>query len=243
MKLIVEKDYASMSRVAANILLGKMYQVNRVNLAITAGNTPVKMYEYLVAEVKERPYLENVHFYNFDEIPYAGESGFGVTMTNLNRLFFHPAKISERNIHVLDTENYQNQDARIQADGGLDLILLGIGEDGHFCGNLPGTTTFADETTLVRTDSIPEMRDILIAEVGGDESKCPDVYVTMGPKSVMAAKSIVLFANGRKKASIIKKAFFGLVDSTVPASILQMHPNLTVILDAEAAMELDVEEQ
>ncbi|STY35636.1 putative 6-phosphogluconolactonase [Listeria fleischmannii subsp. coloradonensis] len=52
MKLIVEQDYAAMSRVAANVLLGKMYQQNRVNLAITAGNTPIKMYEYLVQEVK-----------------------------------------------------------------------------------------------------------------------------------------------------------------------------------------------
>ncbi|MBC1418636.1 glucosamine-6-phosphate deaminase [Listeria fleischmannii] len=240
MKLIVEQDYAAMSRVAANVLLGKMYQQNRVNLAITAGNTPIKMYEYLVQEVKNKPYLDHVHYYNFDEIPYAGEEGFGVTMTHLNQLFFHPAAISEKQIHVLDEKNYTEQDARILADGGLDLILLGIGEDGHFCGNLPGTTEFMDMTTRVSADALPGMREVLIQEVGGDSSKCPDFYVTMGPKSVMAAKSIVLIANGRKKAAIIKKAFFGPVDSHVPASILQLHPQLTVILDAEAASELDI---
>ncbi|STY35637.1 Glucosamine-6-phosphate deaminase [Listeria fleischmannii subsp. coloradonensis] len=161
-------------------------------------------------------------------------------MTHLNQLFFHPAAISEKQIHVLDEKNYKEQDTRILADGGLDLILLGIGEDGHFCGNLPGTTEFMDMTTRVSADALPGMREVLIQEVGGDSSKCPDFYVTMGPKSVMAAKSIVLIANGRKKAAIIKKAFFGPVDSHVPASILQLHPQLTVILDAEAASELDI---
>lgn len=238
MKIIVEKDYESMSRVAANILLGEMYQDKRVNLAITAGTTPVKMYEQLVKDVKGKAYFDDVHYYNFDEIPYEGETGYGVTMSNLNRLFFDPAQIKRDNIHVLDEKNYQQQDTRIKQDGGLDLILLGIGADGHYCGNLPGTTKFEDLTSYVGEDATPRMKDILLSEVGGVAEKRPNFYVTMGPKSVMASRKIVLFATGKKKAAIIKEAFFGPVTNHVPASLLQTHPNLILVLDEEAASEI-----
>ncbi|WP_430606858.1 hypothetical protein IGJ55_003204 [Enterococcus sp. AZ170] len=238
MKIIVEENYAQMSRVAANLLLGKMYQNKRVNLAITAGATPVKMYEYLVEDVKNKTYLDNVHYYNFDEIPYKKKSGYGVTMNNLNKLFFEPAAINPDQIHPLDETNYKTQDLRIEQDGGLDLILLGIGADGHYCGNLPGTTTFEDLTSYVGEDATEDMQEILLSEVGGDENERPNFYVTMGPKSVMQAKEIVLFATGKKKAKIIKQAFFGPVTNNVPASLLQVHPNLTIILDKEAASEI-----
>lgn len=239
MKIIIEDNYEQMSRTTANILLGKMYQHKRVNLAITAGSTPVKMYEYLVTDVKNKPYFENVHYYNFDEIPFKKRKGYGVTMTNLTNLFFKPAEIPESNIHPLDEHNYQTHDTKLAQDGGLDLILLGIGADGHYCGNLPGTTKFEDLTSYVGSDATERMPEILLSEVGGDQEECPDFYVTMGPKSVMQAKEIVLFATGKKKAAIIKQAFFGPVTNDVPASLLQTHPHLTLVLDKEAAAELD----
>lgn len=238
MKLIIEDTYEKMSRVVANILLGKMYQQKHVNLAITAGSTPVKMYDYLIDDVKGKNYFGNVHYYNFDEIPFAKKAGFGVTMSNLNHLFFEPAEINSENIHPLDQNNYMQQDERIEKAGGLDLILLGIGADGHYCGNLPNTTTFEDLTSYVDENSRPDMKEILLNEVGDDENERPSFYVTMGPKSVMQAKEIVLFATGKKKAAIIKQAFFGPVTNDIPASLLQLHPHLTVVLDKEAATEI-----
>ena len=238
MKIIIEKNYDQMSRVTANILLGKMYQQKRVNLAITAGSTPVKMYEYLIHDVTGKDYLDNVHYYNFDEVPFKKKEGYGITMSNLNKLFFEPAKINSENIHVLDEKNYLTQDDRIEQDGGLDLMLLGIGADGHYCGNLPGTTTFEELTTRVDEEAVPGMKEVLLNEVGGDESERPNFYVTMGPKSVMRAKEIILFATGKSKAEIIKKAFFGPITNDIPASLLQLHPNLTIVLDQEAASEI-----
>ncbi|EUJ31010.1 6-phosphogluconolactonase [Listeria floridensis FSL S10-1187] len=235
MKIIVERDYELMSRTVANLLLGEMFRNSRVNLAITAGSTPVKMYQYLVNAVKGRPYFENVHYYNFDEIPIKGTTGFGVTMSALNDLYFMPAEIRSENIHVLDETNYRHQDERIAADGGLDAILLGIGEDGHYCGNLPGTTKFEDGTTCVHRDAVPGMAETLAAEVGGDPDRAPEFYVTMGPKSVMQSKRIILFASGPKKAETIRKALFDPVTNDHPSSILRMHPSLTVVLDEAAA--------
>ena len=106
MKIIVADNYAEVSRLAAHKLLATMLKPGRVNMAITAGNTPKGVYELLVEEVVGRDYYENVHFYNFDEVPVNGEPE-GVTMTNLRRLFFTPAKVSESQIERLTPENYQ----------------------------------------------------------------------------------------------------------------------------------------
>ncbi|EAF2051620.1 TPA: glucosamine-6-phosphate deaminase [Listeria monocytogenes] len=239
MKIIVEKDYENMSKTTMQLLLGKMYQDKKVHLAITAGSTPKRMYELMVEEMKEKAPLKNVSYYNFDEIPI-GDEKYGVTIANLKAMYFDPAGIPEEQIHMLDKKNYVEHEARLKEVGGLDAILIGIGEDGHFCGNLPGVTKFGDETRLVSVQSRPDMFDILLGEVGGDVEKVPEYYVTMGPKSVMHAKEVILFANGKKKAAIIKKALQGPVTEDIPSSIFQLHPNFTVVLDEEAASELNI---
>ncbi len=235
MKIMIEKDYEQMSKTALQLLLGVMYQQKQVHVAITAGSTPKRMYELFVEEIRHKVPFENVTYYNFDEIPFKGQTGYGVTMANLAKMFFEPAGIDASAIHVLDDTNYQEHDAYLQSIGGLDAILLGIGADGHFCGNLPGTTTFSDQTVKVGIDSRPDMREILLGEVDGDESRIPDHYVTMGPKSVMNVRKVMMFAAGKAKAAIIKEAFFGKVTENVPASVFQLHPDFTLILDEEAA--------
>lgn len=239
MKIIIEKDYENMSKTTMQLLLGKMYQDKEVHLAITAGSTPKRMYEMLVNEMREKTPLTNVCYYNFDEIPI-GEEKFGVTVGNLKEMYFDPAGIPEEQIHVLDTKNYTEHEAHLKHVDGLDAILIGIGEDGHFCGNLPGVTKFGDETRLVSVDSLPSMFDVLLDEVGGNPENVPKNYVTMGPKSVMHAKEVIMFANGKKKAAIIKKALQGEVTEDIPSSIFQLHPNFTVVLDEEAASELNI---
>lgn len=239
MKIIIEKDYEGMSQVAANILLGKMAQTTRrLNLSITAGSTPVRMYELMVPEVIGRDHYDHIHYYNFDEIPVVGADGYGVTMGNLDRLYFSPAGIKKEQIHVLDTTNYLQQDQRIADAGGLDLLLMGLGADGHFCGNLPGHTKFEYQTYRVDVKGDPHLHEVMVSEAGGDESKAADHWVTMGPRSVMNVKELVMIANGQHKAEIVKKAFFGPVTEQVPASIFQLHPQFTLILDEAAAAEI-----
>ena len=146
MKLIVTEDYAEMSLVASHHVLGYITAPRRVNLAVTAGSTPKKMYEYLTAAIKGKPFYSQVHYYNFDEIPFRGQDREGVTISNLRNLFFTPAQIPEENIHKLSHENFMHHDQRLQEEGGLDLMVMGLGADGHFCGNLPNTTRFHDAT-------------------------------------------------------------------------------------------------
>lgn len=236
MKVIITEDYNEMSAVATQYLLGAMHGQYRRNISITAGSTPKGVYELLVPLVKNKEYFEQVHYYNFDEIPFKGEEDrYGVTMTNLDAMFFGPAAIKEEKIHVLDWTNYEMQDQRIKEDGGLDFVLLGVGADGHFCGNLPNTTKFGDLTSRVDEDATPDMVDVLLNEVGGVEEKRPDFYVTMGPKSIMQIKQLVMIASGESKAEIVKKLVEGTVTEEVPATLLITHPNITLIVDKEAA--------
>ncbi|STV97228.1 putative 6-phosphogluconolactonase [Klebsiella michiganensis] len=96
MKLIVTEDYAEMSLVASHHVLGYITAPRRVNLAVTAGSTPKKMYEHLTAAVKGKSFYSQVHYYNFDEIPFRGQDREGVTISNLRSLFFTPRKSLKR---------------------------------------------------------------------------------------------------------------------------------------------------
>lgn len=234
MNILIGKDVEEMSQIAASYVMGYMVkEEKRVNLSITGGTTPKRMYEVLVPMVKDRKQFQHVHFYNFDEIPYRKEDREGVTISGLRDAFFTPANISEENIHKLDQFNYQTQDARIAEDGGLDMVILGVGADGHFCGNLPQTTKFGDETSKVMNDQ--RLKDRILPEFDNVVDDVPEYYITMGPRSIMRARHIVMIASGTKKASIIQTLLEGVVDHDVPASILTLHPHFTLIMDEEAA--------
>lgn len=235
MKLIISKDENEMAEIAVGYMLSYMYQEKRVNLAITGGTTPVKMYEKLIPLVKDKKQFSQVHYYNFDEIPYRKEDREGVTISTLRELYFSPAHIDEAQIHKLDQFNYASQDQNIAEAGGLDMIVMGVGADGHFCGNMPGTTKFGDSTTRVECDEM--MKKGIRREFTRDED-VPDYYITMGPRSIMQAKHLVMIACGKKKAPIIKKLVEGVVDPNIPSSLLTLHPHFTLILDEEAASEL-----
>jgi len=234
MKMIIGKDVEEMSQVAAGYVMSYMYQDReRVNLSITGGTTPQRMYEILVPMVKDKKQFQHVHFYNFDEIPYRKEDREGVTISGLRDAFFTPAHIKEEQIHKLDQFNYQTQDERIEKDGGLDRVILGVGADGHFCGNLPQTTKFGDLTTRVENDQRLKAR--ILPEFHNVEEDVPEYYITMGPRSIMRARHIIMIASGEKKAGIIKTLLEQVVDQDVPASILTLHPHFTLIVDEEAA--------
>ena len=234
MKMIIGKDVEEMSQVAAGYVMSYMYQDReRVNLSITGGTTPQRMYEILVPMVKDKKQFQHVHFYNFDEIPYRKEDREGVTISGLRDAFFTPAHIKEEQIHKLDQFNYQTQDECIEKDGGLDMVILGVGADGHFCGNLPQTTKFGDLTTRVENDQRLKAR--ILPEFHNVEEDVPEYYITMGPRSIMRARHIVMIASGVKKAGIVKTLLEQVVDQDVPASILTLHPHFTLIVDEEAA--------
>lgn len=239
MKVRIGKDVEEMSQIAAGYVMSYLYQERRVNLSITGGTTPKRMYELLVPMVKDQPHFSNAHYYNFDEIPYRKEDREGVTISGLRESFFTPANVAKDQIHPLDQHNYLTRDAELEAVGGLDMVILGVGADGHFCGNLPQTTKFGDLTSRVECDQ--RLHDRILPEFNDVEADVPDYYITMGPRSIMRAKHIIMIASGEKKAGIIKQLMTGVVDQDIPASILTLHPHFTLIIDQEAASQLENE--
>lgn len=232
MRTIVTADYEELSELASALVLAELIRPGRVNLSLTAGATPKRMYEILIARLATRELLANAHFYNFDEVPIKGRR-YGMTMSALRDDFYLPAGIPEAAIHELSQDNWQGYDDVIAADGGLDLIVMGLGGDGHFCGNLPGSTSFDQKTHVI--DLSPAMLDELVRLIGDE----PDGdSVTFGTQTVMHARHAVLIVNGSHKAAITRAALAGPVTPDIPASVLQLHPRLTVLLDEAAAAEL-----
>lgn len=233
MHLMITENYEEMSKMAALHLLAVLAEgcKKRVNVAITGGSTPKGAYEY-VCRLLRGLSPAGVHYYNFDEIPM--KDGEGATMASLRELFFDPCSISDEQIERFDEHNYRTYDQKLKEDGGLDLVVMGLGEDGHFCGNIAGS--FTDFGTGCHTvDSfLNEQLAALLEDACNGKENIPEYFVTFGPKTVMCAKKLLLIVNGKKKAEILKKVLEGPVTPEVPASVLRLHPDITVIADREA---------
>jgi 6-phosphogluconolactonase/glucosamine-6-phosphate isomerase/deaminase len=233
MKIIVEDTCEGLSEKAAGVMLAAMLQDKRVNIAITAGNSPVLTYQRVIKAIQANPAgFVNVHYYNFDEIPIKGQAK-GVTMRELDRLFFVPAGIPASRIHPLTVENYTRYHDEIDQAGELDFMLIGLGRDGHFCGNMPGATRF--EELIYKIHIKKEWHENILA-LG--LSEVPDCAVTMGAASVMKVRRLVMIVNGAGKAQTVKRLMESPVDTAFPSSILKLHPNFTLILDKDAASAL-----
>lgn len=233
MKLIITENLKEMSETAVDFILGHMLLNPNAHIAITGGTTPKMMYEILVPKVKDKAQFSGITYYNFDEIPYRKEDREGVTISGLRKLYFDPANIKEEQIHILDQHTYLQQDEHIEKVGGLDLMVLGLGADGHFCGNMPATTSFGDATKKVEFKL--NDKEQIVREFNGVAKDVPDYFITMGPRSVMQSKHLIMIATGKGKSEIIKKLMDGKVEECVPASLLMLHPNITLIIDKEAA--------
>ena len=204
-------------------------------LGYATGSTPLGLYGEL-ARLNREGALDyaNVTTFNLDE--YAGLDGshdqsYRYFMdTNLFRhINIDPARTFVPS--GLDVAAAADYDKAIEAAGGIDLQLLGIGNNGHIGFNEPGTP-FGSRTHLVElTESTREANKRFFASI----DDVPTHAVTMGVRTVMNARSIILMAIGRGKADIIRQTVLGPVTEEVPASVLQLHPDVEIYLDHEAA--------
>ena len=151
MKIIIEKDEHAMSESAMQIILGTMMQDKKVNVSLTSGSSPRTMYQMMVPYVKDKPQFKDVDYYLFDEAPEAGEKKGqpGPNWSEMQELFFKDANIPDEKIHCPSMENYETFDEEIAKAGGIDIMLIGLGWDGHFCSNCPRCTPM-DALTYAR---------------------------------------------------------------------------------------------
>lgn len=240
MNIIRAKDYQDMSRKAANIISAQIIMKPDCVLGLATGSTPVGTYRQLI-EWYEKGDLDfsRVSTVNLDE--YRGlahidpQSYYYFMQENL----FDHVNIDKAATHVPDGTNPDAADACakheqiIKSLGGIDLQLLGLGNNGHIGFNEPGAA-FEKETHLV---DLAESTIRANARFFTSIDEVPKQAYTMGIRTIMQAKKILVVVSGESKADIVSRAFFGPVTPEVPASILQMHPDVTVVCD-EAALSM-----
>lgn len=240
MKIYAAKDYTDLSRKAANIISAQVIMKPNAVLGLATGSTPVGAYRQLIEWYKKGDInFSQVSSVNLDE--YKGLSGEHEQSYRyfMNHNFFDHIDIKKENTYVPNglAENAEKECRRynnvIRFLGGIDLQLLGIGENGHIGFNEPGAA-FEKETHLV---TLTEHTREANARFFTSLSEVPTHAFTMGIKSIMSAKKVLLLATGEKKAQVLYDSFFGPVIPGVPASILQLHNDCIVIAD-EAALSL-----
>ena len=238
MKIIVAKDYAEMSRKAASIIAAQLIQKPDCVLGLATGGTPVGTYEKLVEWYNQGDLdFSQVTTVNLDEyrgLPRSNDQSYWY--------FMHDNLFNHVNVRpdAVNVPNGENPDAEaacaeyeeiIKSVGGIDLQLLGIGHDGHIGFNEPADHFAVTTQCVDLTEETIEANKRFFAS----KDDVPRQAYTMGIGTIMKARKVLLIANGTGKAEIVKKSFFGPVCPQVPASILQLHPDFTLVIDEEAA--------
>lgn len=237
MKIIRAKDYNDMSRKAANIISAQVIMKPNCVLGLATGSTPIGTYAQLVEWYKKGDLdFSEVTTVNLDEYKgltrdneqsyyyFMKENLFSKVNINLERTFLPDGMEPDSDKAC---EDYNRVIARV---GGVDLQLLGLGHNGHIGFNEPGMAFEAETHCVNLTEStmkanqrfFPTMDDV------------PKQAYTMGIKTIMQAKRILVVVSGEDKAAIVKEAFFGPITPKVQASVLQLHNDVTIVADAAA---------
>lgn len=241
MRIIKAKDYEEMSRKAANVIAAQVIAKPDSVLGLATGGTPVGTYAELVKWYNRGELdFSDITTVNLDEyrgLPRTNEQSYWYFMHDnlFNHVNIKPERINLPNGENLDAEAAcAEYNEILHSVGAIDLQLLGIGSDGHIGFNEPADH-FPLETHCVELEeSTIEDNKRFFA----NKDEVPRQAYTMGIKTIMQAKKVLMVANGKNKAEIIKKAFFGPVTPEVPASILQMHPDFILVADEDALSEI-----
>ena len=240
MKIIRTKDYRDMSRKAANIISAQMILKDDSVLGLATGSTPIGTYDQLVDWYKKGDLdFSKITTVNLDEykgLPKENDQSYWYFMNKnlFSRVNIRPDYHFLPDGTNLDSENEcKRYEKLIDSLGGIDLQLLGLGHNGHIGFNEPCDSFPQDVHVVDLTESTIEANKRFFASA----DDVPKQAYTMGIKNIMTAKKILLVATGEAKADALYKSLYGPITPNVPASILQLHPDVTVVAD-EGALKL-----
>ncbi len=242
MNIIVVNDYNEMSCQAARILAAQLHEKPRSVLGLATGGTPVGMYGELV-RMHQGDSLDfsQATSFNLDEYVGLGAEHPCSYRHYMAEHLLNQVNLPADHVHIPNglaedlRAECQAYEDKIHAHGPVDLQVVGIGHNGHIGFNEPGTS-FASRTHLV---DLTERTVAANARYFSSTGDVPIRAISMGIATIMEARRIVLLASGADKADILAAALHGPVTEDVPASILQHHPQVTCILDREAASRVE----
>ena len=238
MRIISASNADSLAVLAADILAAQVLMKPNAVLGLATGSTPVGTYQQLIQRVREsRADFSGLCAVNLDEyvnLPASHSQSYALFMRE--NLFSH-INILASNTHIPDgmakdiQKECEQYDELIERLGGIDLQLLGIGVNGHIGFNEPSDEFVRPTHRVTLTESTRNANSRFFSS----PDEVPTHAITMGLGAIFAARHVLMLAIGAEKAQIVKDAFFGPITPAVPASILQLHPNFTLITDAQAA--------
>lgn len=243
MQIIVARNYESLSQKAADFVVSAILLKPSLVLALPTGSTPLGMYKFLV-ELYNRKKVDFSQVKVFDLDEYCGltpEHSQSYAFY-LRHNFLSQVNLKKENIHLQDglldvsqASQYSKQfEETIEEVGGIDLAILGIGRNGHIGFNEPGSKVDSLTRVIDLDDKTIQDNSRFFENI----SEVPRKAVTMGIGTILNSQKILLLAAGKNKAEVINSSMEGPVTVRVPASILQRHPAVTIILDQDAASQL-----
>ena len=238
-----KKGSAFAATEIAKLIRDKQAKGEKCVLGLATGSTPKSLYAELVRLHKEEGLsFKNVVSFNLDEYYPIEREAWQSYNSYMHRLLFDHIDIDKANIHIPNGELPKEEikkhaaeyERRIEEAGGIDLQVLGIGNNGHIGFNEPGSSIHS-KTRLINLENSTRLANAYefanIAEV-------PRLAITMGISTILKAKRIILLAWGPAKAAVVQRSAEGHVTESVPASLLQQHSDCTFLLDEAAASEL-----
>lgn len=237
MKIIHAKDYNDLSRKAANIISAQVILKPESVLGLATGSSPLGVYRQLILwyEKGDLDFAEatSVNLDEYRGLPADNEQSYHYFM---HQNFFDHINIDPTRIHIPDgmaadpEAECRRYDQLIADLGGIDLQLLGLGVNGHIGFNEPAESFSLGTHQVELTDSTRQANRRFFSSL----EEVPTHARTMGVRDIMQARKVLMVANGAAKAQAIRDAFFGPVTPHVPASILQLHGDFTLVADEEA---------
>lgn len=242
MLVLLHRDYDDLSVAAARIIAAAVRRNASLVLGLASGGTTSGMYRELARMHREEALdFSKTAAFNLDEyigLPPGHPRSFHYFMEDN---FFAHVNIPRANIHIPDgtvragyEEYCQSYEDAIRKAGGIDLQILGIGRDGHIGFNEPASSlgSRTRPKTLSRTTLEDNCRNF------APDEEMPTCAITMGIGTILEARRIVLLASGSAKAKAVAMAIEGPITASVSASALQLHPDVTFLVDEDAATEL-----
>ncbi|GIO24332.1 glucosamine-6-phosphate deaminase [Oceanobacillus sp. J11TS1] len=243
MNIIKAENYKEMSQIAAKYLTEQVSAKPNSVLGLATGSTPEGLYEEIIHRYnKGEISFKDVTTYNLDEYVGLANDNDQSYYYYMHKLLFDHINIKEEQAYLPngDAADLQEEciryESSIQAAGGIDIQILGIGLNGHIGFNEPGTP-FSSKTHIVDLDESTREANARFFKSIDD---VPKQAITMGIDSIMQAKRIILLVSGSQKAEALERLVNGPVTEDFPASILQKHSDVTIIADQDATSKLSV---